>query len=68
MQQHEPQAAMTEKTAAAARAPATELTSFAAAFARSLAAAAPPMAPTAPFVAEIHFVHVQRASAHEIAT
>ncbi|WP_353189864.1 hypothetical protein [Pandoraea pnomenusa] len=73
MQQHEPQSAVAEKTATAASAPAAALatTVFAAAVPAvtiAFATAAPSMASTTPFVAEFHFVQIQRASAHEIAT
>ncbi|WP_237165266.1 hypothetical protein [Pandoraea vervacti] len=37
-------------------------------FSEPFMSAAPPMTPSASFVAKIHSVEVQRASAHEIAT
>jgi hypothetical protein len=76
MQQHESQAAVAEQTAATASASATAFTTLTAdvlaatetAVSIAFATAAPSMARTAPFVAHIHFVQVQWASAHEIAT
>jgi hypothetical protein len=76
VQQHESQTAVTEQTPATATASATAFATLTAgivaptetAVTITLATAAPSMAHTAPFVAQLHIVQVQRASAHEIAT
>ncbi|WP_246182194.1 hypothetical protein [Pandoraea capi] len=76
MQQHEAQAAVTEQATAAATTPAAAFAALTTTFVAApetpltiaFATAAPSMTPTASFVAKIHFVQVQRAPAHEIAT